>query len=136
MMWNTFENAKEILKNQYRESCWRDGLEPDTLKQVLSKVMEENDQPFARAKCIDLVLRQAQIDICPEEFFVDKINHTGLLNVLFYEYVQKISSNQQIKFIHWTAIETPIIYKEIIYKYKNVTFISSFFTKDDEQQNR
>ena len=90
MMWNTFENAKEILKNQYRESCWRDGLEPDTLKQALSKVMEENDQPFARAKCIDLVLRQAQIDICPEEFFVDKINHAGLLNVLFYENVQKI----------------------------------------------
>lgn len=90
MMWNTFENAKEILKNQYRESCWRDGLEPDALKQAISKVMEENDQPFARAKCIDLVLRQAQIDICPEEFFVDKINHAGLLNVLFYENVQKI----------------------------------------------
>lgn len=91
-MWNTFHNAKEILKNQYQKSCWRDGLEPDALKQALSKVMEENDQPFARAKCIDLVLRQGQIDICPEEFFVDKINHAGLLNVLFYENVQKLQS--------------------------------------------
>lgn len=89
-MWNTFENAKEILKNQYQEHCWRDGLTPDGLERTLSKVMAENDQPFARAKCIDLVLRQAQIDICPEEFFVDKINHAGLLNVLFYENVQKL----------------------------------------------
>ena len=89
-MWNTFEASKELLARQYAVDDWQNGLTPEQLKPEMERLCRENAQPFARAKCIDLVLRQGQIDICPEEFFADKINHGGLLNILFYENVQKI----------------------------------------------
>ena len=83
-MWNNFEDHKELLSLQYKTDNWRCGEEPELLKEHIRSITDENVS-IQKAKRIDYLLRNAQIDICPQGMFADKINHGQIMWDLFWE---------------------------------------------------
>lgn len=83
-MWNTFGKHKELLSLQYKTDNWRCGEEPELLKEHIRSITDENVS-IQKAKRIDYLLRNAQIDICPQGMFADKINHGQIMWDLFWE---------------------------------------------------
>lgn len=83
-MWNTFESNKERLSLQYKTDHWQCGEDPELLKKHVRAITDENVS-LQKAKRIDYLLRNAQIDICPAEMFADKINHGQIMWDLFWE---------------------------------------------------
>jgi len=90
-MWNTFNTCKDILKNQYEENNWQDGLSPDTLKNKTDELLERyRDASLAKCKAelISFLLENAPLDIHPQEIFADKIHHCGIIQAFTHERVR------------------------------------------------
>ena len=88
-MWNQFEKVKDILKKQYMENHYEDGLEYSILKERVNTLFFQNDTLSPARKKTDAIayqLRNARIDICPEEFFADKVQ-TAYLTAEYFNRV-------------------------------------------------
>lgn len=87
-MWNTHDAVKEKLTRQYQENHYENGLELAELKANVEKIFWNNEAltPMAqKAQAIAYVLRNAQIEINPDEFFADKLHYGRIL----WEHLEK-----------------------------------------------
>lgn len=83
-MWNSHEALKETLYRQYSEHNWTDGMQDEALTAHVNDILYGNARkPVARrkAEAMAFIMRNAQFDICPDEFFADKLNHLDLMRV-------------------------------------------------------
>ena len=77
-----FNSVKETLKAQYQKDNWTSGIASRTLKPRVEAILKEGEQisvAKAKADAIAYILRNAQIDIHPNEIFADKLNHNNLM---------------------------------------------------------
>jgi len=103
-MWNTHDSVKEKLTRQYQEDHYENGLELEELKDHVQTLFWENNAltPMAqKAKAIAYVLRNAQIEINPDEFFADKLNYG---TILWDHLRQQASEVEQLVFPHFSQI--------------------------------
>lgn len=88
-MWNTFDAAKERLLKQYKENHWieNSGLDLETLEREVSKILEQENKSVADAKseAIAFILRNAQVDIHPDEFFAEKLNYGDIMDKFYWK---------------------------------------------------
>lgn len=79
-----FEDVRESLIKQYENIPYAAGVgsPPEELKATVAAYLDENaEQPAAikKANVFNMVLSQARIYVDPNDWFVDKINHGGIL---------------------------------------------------------
>lgn len=83
MIWNTFEQNKPKLAKQYKENCWstQDGMPLEELEAVCDEILKQDGKPrmLLKSELLDTILRKAQIEVNPLEWFADKINHGGIV---------------------------------------------------------
>ena len=116
---NNFENAKEILENEYTSPNWNEksGLCPDELLQECVKIEAKPIlNQLAKAQVIECILKNAQIEVNPYTLFADNIRHGHILE-------KKRMSNQ-------TDIEKNEI-KHILDRYENFISVRSFDGNSD-----
>ena len=81
-MWN-FEECKDKLEMQYATHNWdtESGLPYDTLEENARKISEDKSISSARVKAdmICYLLKNAQIEINPDEIFADKLNCNSII---------------------------------------------------------
>ena len=86
-----FDDVREELVRQYEDIPYDlgHGLPVSEVKENVSKYLRSNaGQPHVikKAKVLNMVLSQAQIYVDPNDRFVDKINHGGIINSLYKEW--------------------------------------------------
>lgn len=77
-----FNSVKETLKMQYQKDNWCAGLAARTLRPRVEAILKAEEQisvAKAKAEAIAYILKNAQIDIHPDEIFADKINHDNIM---------------------------------------------------------
>lgn len=84
MVWNTFESYKEELAKQYKIERWNteSGMDLKSLREACFRILTEcagESRMIQKAKILSLILQKAQIEVNPLEWFVDKINHGGIV---------------------------------------------------------
>lgn len=86
MLWDDFEQNKEILMKQYERPDWdiKSGLAPDKLRAecaVTAGEMAEAGSSRIRikARMIELILLNAQIEVDPRDWFADRVNHGNIM---------------------------------------------------------
>ena len=88
-MWNTFDVAKERLLKQYKENHWIEDSGSDliTLEQQVTKILEQEHKSVAEVKseAIAYILRNAQVDIHPDEFFAEKLNYGDIMDKFYWK---------------------------------------------------
>ena len=93
-MWNTFDHVRSTLALQYKEDHWdtASGIPPEELYTALKDRYSPADTSAAQAKSelFAFLLCNAQIEIHPDEFFADKLNHGDLLTRLMRPWQQAL----------------------------------------------
>ena len=90
-MCNSFEDAKQILKEQYKNSNWQDGVSPEELQRGVEQIIAQNYEiRKEKAECIAYILRNARIDLCKEEIFADKLDHNDIMLEFFWHKCDEI----------------------------------------------
>lgn len=93
-MWNTFDAARPALLKQYKEEHWDEasGLAPEALCQALTGRFAPDTHTAAEAKSgiLAFLLRHAQTEIHPDEFFACKLRHDGLVTGLMRPWQQAV----------------------------------------------
>lgn len=99
MLWNTFEDNKAKLAEQYKIDCWNQesGLDLENLRKACFRILEEHAQESRQiqiAEVISYILRNAQIEVNPLEWFADKINHGGIVVEIRTMWKEEVDSNE------------------------------------------
>ncbi len=93
-MWNTFESARAALALQYKEHRWDEesGLSPQQLREQLAGRFSPGTHSAETAKSgiLAFLLRNAQVEIHPDEFFADKLNHDDITAELMQPWLQAV----------------------------------------------
>lgn len=84
MIGYTFEQNKHKLAMQYKENNWskEDGMSLSDLQAACEGILEKDGQiprMLIKAELLSFILRNAQIEVNPLEWFADKINHGGIV---------------------------------------------------------
>lgn len=84
MVWNRFDENRPILEVQYDNPCWlvETGTPPEEMgKQCLAFIAQNASMPRAllKAKLFSYILKNAQLALVRDDFFVDQINHGSIL---------------------------------------------------------
>ena len=74
-----FSKNRSFIENEFEEANFdlSSGMNIDTLSEELVRFYNENQNlssPILRAKCIEFILANAQIEINPRQIFADKMN--------------------------------------------------------------
>lgn len=94
-MWNTFDQCKNAIRDNYNSYHFRKGLPEETLKEKVWEIAEKYKKistSRAKAECIVYILRNAEIDILPEDIFAVRINHGKLME----SFLASVSSPAEI----------------------------------------
>ena len=97
-MWNCFEEAKEILRMQYKQYDWKNGLGPEELRQRCEKLIEQYEPistEKAKAEVIACILKNARLCIHPEEIFADKISHVGFMFGFLWGRAERLGTREE-----------------------------------------
>jgi formate C-acetyltransferase len=83
-MWQQFEKDREHLANQYDQPHWNElsGLNEEQLKAESSRLLNllaEQPRSIIKARLYELIMRNAQLDIDPADWFADRLNHCDIL---------------------------------------------------------
>ena len=83
-MWGHFDTNKEIIKNEYKtdKKNIKCGKTSDVLIRecnILIKSLKNESKPIQKARLFEHILKNAEIEICPFDFFGDKINHLNII---------------------------------------------------------
>lgn len=83
MIWDQFEKDKEYLKTQYQTERWdrESGADIEELQEKCSSIAAQEDKSICirHAEMIAEILKTAQLEINPYDWFQDKINHGAVL---------------------------------------------------------
>ena len=84
MIGYTFEQNKHKLVKQYKENNWSqaDGVSLADLQIACEGILAKDGQMprmLIKAELLSFILRNAQIEVNPLEWFADKINHGGIV---------------------------------------------------------
>lgn len=84
MIGYTFEQNKHKLVMQYNENNWskEDGMSLSDLQTACEGILAKDGQiprMLIKAELLSFILRNAQIEVNPLEWFADKINHGGIV---------------------------------------------------------
>ena len=84
MVWNTFEQNKHRLARQYKENRWsnQNAMPLPELQVACEEIVAKDGQMprmLIKAELLSFILRNAQIEVNPLEWFADKINHGGIV---------------------------------------------------------
>lgn len=84
-MWGHFETNKEFIKNEYKDSsrnikCGMNEADLIGGCEILIKSQINEPRSIQKAKLFEYILENAEIEICPYDFFADKINHSNLIS--------------------------------------------------------
>ncbi len=84
MIWKQFEINKQYLENQYASDNWDEnsGIPLEVLRKNCEKIAFESGKPkcIIRAELIGEILKNAQLEINPLDWFQDKINHGDIIS--------------------------------------------------------
>ena len=97
-MWNRFEQSKENLQKQYKEYNWTAGMEPEELQEQCKTIIEQYEPVSterAKAEAIAFILQNAKLCIHPEEIFVDKISHRGIMHGFLWGRAEKLRMREE-----------------------------------------
>ncbi len=86
-MWGKFEKNKYKLREQYSNPNRRCGLPDNVIEEHCLKMAENKEGiPMGKLKCdiMDYIFENAQIDVNPDEFFADNINHGGIVQKIIF----------------------------------------------------
>lgn len=86
-VWNTFDQVREQLFHQFKDPPFdpATGLAPDELEREFSAYLQANPvapRVLQKAHLYRLVVTRGQIMVDPQDWFVDKLNHGGLIKAL------------------------------------------------------
>ncbi len=106
-LWSTFETLREGLFDQFQASTFdpETGLTPDELEaEIRSYLAAHRDQPriLQRAHMFRIAVTRAQIGIDPQDWFVDKLNHGGIVRRVRDEWVAAAKAAADIEENHWS----------------------------------
>ncbi len=84
-MWGCFESNREFIKNEYKDSsrnikCGMNEADLIGGCEILIKSQINEPRSIQKAKLFEYILENAEIEICPYDFFADKINHSNLIS--------------------------------------------------------
>ena len=84
MVWNTFEENRHRLVRQYKDSHWsiQNAMSLSELQEECEKIVAKDGtlpRMLIKAELLSFILRNAQIEVNPLEWFADKINHGGIV---------------------------------------------------------
>jgi pyruvate formate-lyase/glycerol dehydratase family glycyl radical enzyme len=93
-LWNTFDLVREHLFHQFEDPPYdpESGLSPSELdREVQDYLQVHGDTPrvLQKAFVFHLVVTRGQISIDPRDWFVDQLNHGGLLRQLNQRWLQE-----------------------------------------------
>ncbi len=83
-VWDTFDQVREQLFQQFKDPPFdpSSGLAPDELEREFSAYLQANPNTprvLQKAQLYRLVVTRGQIAVDPQDWFVDKLNHGGLI---------------------------------------------------------
>ena len=82
-MWGTFEKCKLQLKETLNRNRFVNGLSGDALREQAQDIIEKYKSisvSRAKSEAIAFILKNAGIDILPEDLFVTQLNHPGIMS--------------------------------------------------------
>lgn len=96
MLWGSFFQNREHLEKQYRDIAWAEdsGKPPEWLRQKafeIERQMRGQSRIRIRAAIFDMLLRNAQIQVDPRDWFADRMNHDDILVRLRDRWQEEIS---------------------------------------------
>lgn len=92
-MWGTFEACKTELKDTLNRNCFVNGISGDALKAQTQAIIEKYKSisvSRAKAEAIAFILKNAGIDMHPEDLFVTQLNHPGIMSAFLDQMKAKI----------------------------------------------
>lgn len=97
MQLNTFEKHRDLLCKQYETDNWNQssGLSLSELGENCLQLMDSMaDQPriLVKASLFQYILEHAQIEIVPQDIFVDKLNHGNIICNIRNEWLYEVKA--------------------------------------------
>lgn len=97
-MWNTFEQDKEFLKNQYKEPKWCEGsgipvFELRERCNGLLAEMSDCEKPIVKAKLMEYIFCNGEISVNPRDMFQAQINHGSIVTDIRKKWIADAQKN-------------------------------------------
>lgn len=104
MIWNRFDENKQFLITQYNTENWntKSGLSSEELETECEKLLNKlQDMPkdIIKAKVFEFIMDNAQLEVCPHNWFPAKINHRNILVKLSNRWKSDVENNELSNFM-------------------------------------
>lgn len=122
MQWNIFEERRDLLCRQYEINNWNQssGMALSDLGSSCLRILDDlHDCPRIKIKAslFRFILENAQIEIIPQDIFVDKINHGNIICNIRNEWLYEVKSTSLCDLIKKN--ETPASWNNFLNDVKN-----------------
>lgn len=89
-MFNLFDKCKNTILNMYAGNNWNEssGLSAEELKIGCDRIfscLTDFGVSRTRSELMAYILENAMLEVCPDDFFADKINHNGILGTYLWK---------------------------------------------------
>ena len=108
-----FYKDRDYLKNEYQNARWdkSTGIEPEEIERKMKEFIADKNTPtkaIQRAKLLEMLIENAQLELNPHSLFPDKIN-----NGVRYGKVASFGIFGKICFIAVALPERPVVFEAL-----------------------